>query len=390
MNTTLHEFTNEDYTKTRNLDANAELDPDLLHEYLSSIEKINDLKKLKDKITELKNSLNNFVLDGEPNGIKVSKSTFTKELEQLEETLTLQRLSHYINIIKKGFEKQKNGKINDINFNRWKEYENIMTDSLWYWPKRDNSGVHMSSYHGNFIPQIPNQAMLRYTKQGDTVLDVFLGSGTTLIECKRLGRNGIGVELQPNVAIESEKLINTQISDYDIKTKVLTGDSRKKETNEKIKLVMQDYGIDKVQLLIMHPPYADIIKFSNMEEDLSNTNSLKEFLDEFGKVIDNTYDLLEDDRYLVIVIGDKYQGKEWIPLGHLTMMEALKRGFLLKSVIVKNMEGNRAKRNQEKLWRLRALKGGFYIFKHEYVFILQKTNKSRIIDELKDFNRFNH
>jgi len=138
MNTTLHEFTNEDYTKTRNLDANAELDPDLLHEYLSSIEKINDLKKLKDKITELKNSLNNFVLDGEPNGIKVSKSTFTKELEQLEETLTLQRLSHYINIIKKGFEKQKNGKINDINFNRWKEYENIMTDSLWYWPKRNH------------------------------------------------------------------------------------------------------------------------------------------------------------------------------------------------------------------------------------------------------------
>ena len=72
------------------------------------------------------------------------------------------------------------------------------------------------------------------------------------------------------------------------------------------------------------------------------------------------------------------------------MSEAIKRGFLLKSVIVKNMEGNRAKRNQEKLWRLRALKGGFYIFKHEYVFILQKTNKSRIIDELKDFNRFNH
>jgi len=390
MNTTLHEYTNEDYIKTKNLDSDTVLDSNLLHEYLSSIEKIKDLNILKNKINELKNSLNNFVLEGDSNGIKVTKSTFSKELGQLEETLTLQRLSHYINTIKKGLEKPKNGKINDINFNRWKEYENIVTDSLWYWHKRDNSGVHMAGYHGNFVPQIPNQTMLRYTKQGDTVLDVFLGSGTTLIECKRLGRNGIGVELQPSVAMEAEKLISKQPSDYNIKIKVITGDSRKEYTKEKVKAVMEEYGINKVQLLIMHPPYADIIRFSDMEEDLSNISSLNGFLEEFGKVIDNTYDLLEDGRYLVIVIGDKYQGKEWIPLGHLTMMEAIKRGYLLKSIIVKNMEGNRAKRNQEKLWRLRALKGGFYIFKHEYVFILQKTNKKRVIDGLKGFNEFNY
>ena len=368
MTTTLHEYT--------------ELDPDLLHEYLSSIEKINNLEILKNEITGLKNSLNNFVLEGDSNGIKVTKLTFSKELEQLEETLTLQRLLHYIKIIKTGLEKPKNGKINDINFNRWKEYENIVTDSLWYWPKRDNSGVHMAGYHGNFVPQIPNQTMQRYTKQGDTVLDVFLGSGTTLIECKRLGRNGIGVELQPNVALEAEKLIDKQSSEFNVKTKVISGDSRKEDTKEKIKSAMYQFGANKVQLLIMHPPYADIIKFSDMEEDLSNIHSLNRFLEEFGKVIDNTYELLEDSRYLVVVIGDKYQGKEWIPLGYLTMMETIKRGYLLKSIIVKNMEGNRAKRNQEKLWRLRALKGGFYIFKHEYVFILQKTNKSRIIEEV--------
>lgn len=91
MNTTLHEYTNEDYIKTKNLDSDTVLDSDLLHEYLSSIEKIKDLKILKNKINELKNSLNNFVLGGESNGIKVTKATFSKELEQLEKTLTLQR-----------------------------------------------------------------------------------------------------------------------------------------------------------------------------------------------------------------------------------------------------------------------------------------------------------
>jgi len=33
---------------------------------------------------------------------------------------------------------------------------------------------------------------------------------------------------------------------------------------------------------------------------------------------------------------------------------------------------NRAKRNQENLWRYRALVGGFYVFRHEYILLFQK------------------
>lgn len=71
-------------------------------------------------------------------------------------------------------------------------------------------------------------------------------------------------------------------------------------------------------------------------------------------------------------MGDKYANSEWIPLGFYTMQEAMKRGFSLKSVVVKDMQNNRAKQNQQQLWRYRALVGGFYIFKHEYIFILRK------------------
>ncbi len=51
------------------------------------------------------------------------------------------------------------------------------------------------------------------------------------------------------------------------------------------------------------------------------------------------------------------------------MMQA---GFRIKSIVVKNIENNKGKRMQEDLWRFRALVGGFYIFKHEYIFLFQK------------------
>jgi hypothetical protein len=54
------------------------------------------------------------------------------------------------------------------------------------------------------------------------------------------------------------------------------------------------------------------------------------------------------------------------------MNEVLERGFLLKSVVVKNFEETRAKRDQKQLWRYRALAGGFYIFKHEYIFLFKR------------------
>ena len=109
-----------------------------------------------------------------------------------------------------------------------------------------------------------------------------------------------------------------------------------------------------------------------MKNDLSNAETVKDFLKMFGSVIDNTSHLLDKGRYLAIVIGDKYSSGEWIPLGFYVMQEAVKRGLKLKSTIVKNFDETTAKRNQKELWRYRALAGGFYVFNHEYIFIFQK------------------
>jgi len=49
------------------------------------------------------------------------------------------------------------------------------------------------------------------SKEGDTVLDPFMGSGTTGVACKRLKRNYVGCELEPDYIKIAEARINAVI-----------------------------------------------------------------------------------------------------------------------------------------------------------------------------------
>ncbi len=298
----------------------------------------------------------------------IKKDFLIEDLTQITEAQTFERAKYYVNRLIKSLTEVKQSKINDLNLNRWKEYDDLITDSLWIFNKRDSSGAHNAGYWGNFIPQIPNQLLRRFTKSGDWVLDPFLGSGTTLIECKRLGRNIVGIDLSDNAIALAEKNSDKESNPYNIVAKTIKADS----TSFELKPLMKDLRIRNFHFVLMHPPYWDIIKFSQDNKDLSNAASVNEFLELFGKTLDNLLPHLEKKRYLAIVIGDKYSNGEWIPLGFLTMQEALKRSLKLKSIIVKNFEDTLAKRNQKELWRYRALVGGFYIFKHEYILLMQK------------------
>lgn len=263
---------------------------------------------------------------------------------------------------------------NDINMKHWKEYGDILTDSLWLFDKRDNSGVHSAGYHGNFIPQIPNQLFRRYTKKGDWILDPFTGSGTSLIEAQRLGRNSLGIELQKDVAEKAQDLLLEE-NNPETKGKIIVGDSRTVNLHSKL----QPFGIDKVQFIIYHPPYWDIVKFSDNPYDLSNAESLDVFLNSLGQVIDNTAPYLEKNRYCAIVIGDKYSSGEIAPLGFYCMNLFMQRDFILKAILVKNFEETKGKTNQRAIWRYRALSSDFYIFKHEYIMVFKKTTESELI-----------
>ena len=134
-------------------------------------------------------------------------------------------------------------KINDLNMKNWKEYDDIITDSLWIMDKRDKTGNHKGDYHGNFIPQIPNQLFKRYTKSGDWILDPFLGSGTSLIEAKRMNRNAIGIDIDEKILNIAKERATAEVGDSNLV--FINGDSK----NIDLKTVFEENKVEKVNFI---------------------------------------------------------------------------------------------------------------------------------------------
>ncbi len=128
-----------------------------------------------------------------------------------------------------------------------------------------------------------------------------------------------------------------------------------------------------VELIISHPPYLDIVKFTDKQEDLSNIKDVKTFIDFYIKGVKNVWPFLKKNQYFVLVIGDLWRNGEVVPLGFY-LMNAIKQTFnsKLKGIVVKDMVGNRGKLGLEGVWKSRALKSDNFLFKHEYIYVFKK------------------
>lgn len=122
-----------------------------------------------------------------------------------------------------------------------------------------------------------------------------------------------------------------------------------------------------------HPPYLDIVKFTDKKEDLSNISDINAFIEKYTQSVKNVWPFLKKKQYFVLVIGDLWRNGEVIPLGFY-LMYAIKKAVKceLKGIVVKDMVGNRGKIGSEGIWKYRALKNGNFLFKHEYIFVFKK------------------
>lgn len=242
---------------------------------------------------------------------------------------------------------------------KW-EPENFELEMTTHWsfPKRGNWATHDAKWRGNWSPYIPRNIILRYSQEGDLILDQFAGGGTTLVEAKLLNRDIVGVDIN-DIAIERCREKTT--FDYEPakgKVYIKKGDARNLD-------FIPDENID---LICTHPPYANIIKYSdNIKEDLSRLK-IKDFLKEMEKVATESFRVLKKNKFCAILMGDTRQKGHMIPMSFEVMRIFENVGFKLKELIIKEQHNCRA----TGYWKTNSVKYNFLLIAHEYLFVFRK------------------
>lgn len=242
--------------------------------------------------------------------------------------------------------------------------------TVWSFPKRGNWASHNPKYRGNFAPQIARNIILKYSKESDIVLDPMVGGGTTLIEAKLLNRKGIGFDVNPEAVKTTTNLIGFP-GNYKYEPEIQVGDVRNLDC-------IEDESID---LILTHPPYLNIIKYSNgeVEGDLSNISGVKTFCEEFEKGIKEFYRVLKEDRYCAILIGDTRKSRHYVPLSNYVMERFLNQGFALKEDIIKVQHNC----GSTPYWRKQVEKYNFHLIMHEHLFVFRKPKKDEDLSRIR-------
>lgn len=237
------------------------------------------------------------------------------------------------------------------------------TTSVWSFPDRGNWATHKGDYRGNWSPHIPRNLILKYSKENETVLDCFLGSGTTLTECRLLNRNGIGLDINKVALSISKERINFKVPNNSIQT-LYECDSRNMD-------VIQSESVD---FICTHPPYADIIKYSDGDNRDLSLLEYHDFIHEMESVAKECFRVLKPNCFCSYMIGDIRKKGNVIPLGFLSMNAFINNGFTLKEIIIKVQHNCQS----TKYWEDKAKKMNFYLLAHEYIFVFVK-NKDNLL-----------
>lgn len=256
--------------------------------------------------------------------------------------------------------------------------------NVWSFPKRGTWATHKGDFRGNWPPQLVRNIILRFSRPKETVLDQMCGSGTTLIECKLLGRNAIGVDINLNCILLTLDRLNFSTPEK-VEIKTFVGDARNLN-------LIHDNTID---LIATHPPYFNIIPYSKRTEipnDLSAFRSLSEYINAMREVAAESYRVLKPGRYCAILIGDTRRHRHHVPIAFRVMQAFLDVGFIIKEDIVKiqwKMKSTREKwqrtaRQAEECWIDPTKPYDFYLLKYEHLFIFRKPKTNEKIKKFKD------
>jgi len=258
-------------------------------------------------------------------------------------------------------------RLNDLDGKTWTRY----SISVWNIAK---SPQEMKLRHPAMFPEeLVKRLITIYTKKGDTVLDAFMGSGSTILVAKNLSRKGIGFEISKDFVKLAKKRLSQQLlfSPNDEEEPLVYEDDARNLLNY--------LEPDSIDLVITSPPYWNILRqkrtadykekrpYTDLPNDLGNIDDYDSFVLELQHIFQNVLAVLKPEKHCIIIVMDLRKKNKFYPL-HIDIAKMMMGiGFEFEDIIIWD-------RKQE-YSNLRPL-GYPYVFRvnkvHEYILIFKK------------------
>jgi len=200
-------------------------------------------------------------------------------------------------------------KLNDLTGKDWL----LLTKSYWL---SEPNGEDKEAYDhpAPFMVSDVQKLISLFTKNSMTVLDPFVGSGTTIVAANKLRRKCIGIDINPNYKrIAQRRARKYGFSDYEY----IVGDAYRKVD-----------GINTVDYIVTSPPYYNILRngskgtrhyngklyrmgaregiqyYSDYPNDLGNVNDYQEYISALKAIMRKCFSKLRPGKYCTIIISD--------------------------------------------------------------------------------------
>lgn len=218
-----------------------------------------------------------------------------------------------------------------------------------------------------------------FTKPGETVLDPFVGVGSTLKAAALESRNGIGIELNPRYAELARKRLMLEVQPEDLartNQTIITGDAR---------IHLSELEEASVSLVVTSPPYWNILHkidhkarqerlekqldhyYSDDPADLGNISDYHDFVRQLGEIFALCKPAMRPKAHLVSVVGD-FRHKSRYYMFHSDLAAELEQyGFSLKGLVI-------LYQSQKRVFPYGYPSAYVPNFHHQYIVITQLTD----------------
>lgn len=237
-------------------------------------------------------------------------------------------------------------RLNDLLGKEW------LSESVSVWTQRGLGAGHSEAAIERLHPapysfQDVARIIRMFTRAGMTVLDPFVGVGSTLKAAAMEGRPGIGFELYPDFAALANERLQTEVPPE------LLAESPQSVRNGDARALAAELEPNSVHLIVTSPPYWSILNkksdhkvrqareahglvtnYGDDDRDLGNIADYEVFIDDLADTLAAVGVALKPKRYMAVIVGDFRHGSRYY-MFHADIARAMEqRGYVLQALNV--------------------------------------------------------